>query len=694
MSCEEFEINMKTLKYGSFENTIAFIFNLYYFWKKNYIEKNDVKQLLSYFPLKNCDYESEYQYQLKSLEELYELVNFTFGNKNEIDINEFKQKSIEKKANLFLIPLVFFYLNLPIFEKSMSFTKEKQFSSSGMNDDFPKSIYKQIYSTSSSTTFTKLYGSDRKNTDNDKKTMLFLSKSAFSNWREIKKCQQESKIKTSDHYYTAKFNQIKSNIVFDKLSKEDKREAKFNLKPATVSIKNIKNIKINYIPYNVEDFNSSSEEDESKGFIKEDEFELSMSNDILSKKDSYKELYQVNKPFNNEVLSYNTTSNLENFRQHEGELKIYSLFEGNVGRFQTIYIKLREKHLYFYKNAKDSDGLYLKFIPLEFCFFRENKITQIENESYSSFVVQVQNSTEYIFYDKKREVIQTWIKKLRESNGYRNISDFYKIGNTINKGSFTIINLGTNINTGEKVAIKIIRKEEVQKNEEWNQLKTEIDVMKLTKHPSIIKFIDYFENSYFIFIVMEYLNHGTLQDYLKEKKFKISNKEMISIILQIAKAIQYLQTFGIIHRDLKPANNLIKNDIIKGNVEVKLIDFQLSKIIGMKEKIVEECGTLGFCAPEIILGKAYSKKVDIWSLGVIMYFMCSGELPFKFQNYNKEIAKLTCSEELTFKNPRFSKINIFLIDLIKCSLEKTSVFRIPIDKFIEHSWFTSSDNEN
>jgi len=590
MSREEFEINMKTLKYGSFENTIAFIFNLYDFGKKNYIEQNDVKQLLSYFPLKNCNNESEYQYQLKSLEELYELVNFTFGNKNEIDINEFKQ-SIEKKANLFLIPLVFFYLNLPIFEKSMSFTKEKQFSSSGMNDDFQRSIYKQIYSTSSSKTFTKLYGSYRKNTDNKKR-------SKTTNWREINKCQ-----------------------------------------------------------------NPSSEEDESKGVIKEDELELSMSN-------------------------------LENFLQHEGELKIYAFFEGNVGRFQTIYIKLREKHLYFYNNAKDSDGLYLKFIPLEFCFFRENKITQIENESYSSFVVQVQNSTEYIFYDKKREVIQTWIKKLRESNGYRNISDFYKIGNTINKGSFAIINIGTNINTGENVAIKIIRKEEVKKNEEWNQLKTEVDVMKLTKHPSIIKFIDYFENSYFIFIVMEYLNHGTLQDYLKEKKFKISNKEMISIILQIAKAIQYLQTFGIIHRDLKPANILIKKDIIKGNIEVKLIDFGLSKIIGMKEKIVEECGTLGFCAPEIILGKAYSKKVDIWSLGVIMYFMCSGELPFNFKNHNKEIAKLTCSEELTFKNLRFSKINIFLIDLIKCSLEKTSIFRISIDKFIKHSWFTSSDNEN
>ena len=131
------------------------------------------------------------------------------------------------------------------------------------------------------------------------------------------------------------------------------------------------------------------------------------------------------------------------------------------------------------------------------------------------------------------------------------------------------------------------------------------------------------------------------------------------------------------------------------DLKIKVIDFGLSKILGRKEKIREECGSLGFCAPEIILGKSYNNKVDIWSIGIIIYYMINKDTPFNFKNDNREVAKASCRDELRFPMSIFINVSPQLVDLIKCCLEKVAVNRINIDKLIDHPWlknFYSNDD--
>jgi len=226
------------------------------------------------------------------------------------------------------------------------------------------------------------------------------------------------------------------------------------------------------------------------------------------------------------------------------------------------------------------------------------------------------------------------------------------MGETIGKGQFGVVKSGFDLRTNEKIAIKILKKEAIRSTEEMNLIRTEIDIMKHSKHHSIIHYVDHYENSDYIFIVMELVKSGTLQNYLEKKNFDISEKIAAKIAYQIADALLYLHKYGIFHRDLKPENILIQvTNSINNNeqVELKLMDFGLSKIIGNQEKASEGYGTMVFISPEVIIGKPYDDKVDIWSLGIIIYYMLSGDIPFlpKSKDINEMALKIV-QQDLVF----------------------------------------------
>ena len=717
LSFEDFFVNMSVLKNGNYEECISLIFNLYDFGKSKTINRNDVMLLLSYIPLKNSENKSEYQYQLESLKEIEELIEFSFGKNKVLSFEQFEE-AIEKKANLFIIPLVFLYLNMPILDKSMAFTKEKT-SSMSIEEDQVKILRspRKLY-TGTTSSF------NLSNKKNYNTTKLKVSFSKFFPMYDLHELHaKKGMLRPKEKHNTEETSNIKKQDIYKKIFKEGKKfstehstglhsensshkKEHKKLKPKSISdsqklynvdntfalMYDLENAKNENLVENYDSDVSDNDDDKNDLVVIEEEEMISeqtvktLENE-LSNVNIYtpNQAFEINRRISSELSSKENSKEI-NKLEYEGE--ILTMIDDKP---EIIYLKLREKHLYFYKDKTSPQYLYIKFFPLEHCYFRENKPKTTGKDLLHSFTIQLHNSSEYIFYDKDRNVITTWVNKLREVTDYRNILDFYDLGTTINKGSFAIINLGSDLKTGVPVAIKIITKEEIKKHEEWNQLKTEIDVMKMTKHPNIIRYIDYFENSFFIFIVMEYLNYGTLQDFLKKMKFKISEKVMASIVIQIANVIKYLYTFGIVHRDLKPSNILLKIDDENNldNIEVKVIDFGLSKILGRKENVIEECGSLGFCAPEIILGKSYNIKVDIWSLGVIIYYMCCKELPFDFKNENKAIAKTSCNADLKFTNPAFYKLSPSLIDLIKNCLEKNNVYRISIDKLLEHDWFNS-----
>ena len=204
----------------------------------------------------------------------------------------------------------------------------------------------------------------------------------------------------------------------------------------------------------------------------------------------------------------------------------------------------------------------------------------------------------------------------------------------IGEGKFGLVKLGVHKSTKERVAIKIIQKSSMKDNDA-ELVRTEIDIMKLCHHPNIVRLLDHFENAEYIFIVMEYLNGGSLTNYLKKNKFNLSDKRILEIIYQIALGLQYLHQYGIVHRDLKPDNIMMTEK--KDMNQIKIMDFGLSKIMGPKETVDDGFGTLCYVAPEVLLRIPYNREIDIWSMGVIFYFMSSGSLPFDDDSDNEEV---------------------------------------------------------
>lgn len=142
--------------------------------------------------------------------------------------------------------------------------------------------------------------------------------------------------------------------------------------------------------------------------------------------------------------------------------------------------------------------------------------------------------------------------------------------------------------------------------------------------------------------------------WLDKRDFKLPEDKVKVIAHKIATAIYYLHSFGIAHRDLKPENILMTST--KDDADLKLVDFGLSKMIGPEENCTEPFGTLSYAAPEVLLQKPYNKKVDVFSLGVIVFMMLGGFLPFDDLS-ERNIAKKTIYDEPDLKYKTFADVS-------------------------------------
>ena len=317
------------------------------------------------------------------------------------------------------------------------------------------------------------------------------------------------------------------------------------------------------------------------------------------------------------------------------------------------------------------------------CFFKENSSEKINEKTYYCFSI-VFPKKERKYYIGSSEIYQDFIKALKKSFGYLNFFDYYEMLDNLGEGIFGSVKLGVEKKTNQRVAIKIIKKNNT-KEKDIELVRNEIDIMKLCYHPYVVHLLDHFENGEYIFIVMEYIKGGSLTDYMKSKKFNFTERRAAEIIYQLAKGLKYLHRYGIIHRDLKPDNIMLTEASDKGNI--KIMDFGLSKILGKKEKSTDGFGTLTFVSPEVLIRKPYNKEVDIWSLGVILYLMLSGDLPFDDADDNEtKIAKSIVYEEVKFPPEKFEKRSKAVIDLIRGCLTKEPKNRIKIDEILKGEW--------
>ncbi|KAG8449282.1 hypothetical protein GDO86_016084 [Hymenochirus boettgeri] len=202
----------------------------------------------------------------------------------------------------------------------------------------------------------------------------------------------------------------------------------------------------------------------------------------------------------------------------------------------------------------------------------------------------------------------------------------YRLLKTIGKGNFAKVKLARHILTGREVAIKIIDKTQLNPTS-LQKLFREVRIMKILNHPNIVKLFEVIETEKTLYLVMEYASGGEVFDYLVAHG-RMKEKEARAKFRQIVSAVQYCHQKHIVHRDLKAENLLLDADM-----NIKIADFGFSNAFTVGNKLDTFCGSPPYAAPELFQGKKYDgPEVDVWSLGVILYTLVSGSLPFDGQN--------------------------------------------------------------
>ncbi|XP_028638455.1 sperm motility kinase 2B-like [Grammomys surdaster] len=267
------------------------------------------------------------------------------------------------------------------------------------------------------------------------------------------------------------------------------------------------------------------------------------------------------------------------------------------------------------------------------------------------------------------------LEKLRSepsSSGTESFHSQYVVLNTIGQGGFARVKLARHRLTGKLVAVKIIRK-----RQHWCHPETsEVDILKMTNHPNIISLFQVIENKKTIYLIMELAEGKPLYQHIEEAGH-LKEDEARIIFKQILSAMSYCHDRGIIHRDLKPGNIMIDN-----SGRIKIIDFGLGTQVMPGQKLRYHCGTYAFSAPEVILGRLYEgPKIDTWSLGILLYCMITGRLPFDGTNTTQLKRQVTSGK---YSIPR--GLSIELQDLISYMLTQNPKHRPTITEFMLHPW--------
>lgn len=262
------------------------------------------------------------------------------------------------------------------------------------------------------------------------------------------------------------------------------------------------------------------------------------------------------------------------------------------------------------------------------------------------------------------------------------IKDYTLFPKKIGVGAFSSIHKATKQHSDKIYAIKKIDIYKY-KNNNRDVYKREFSLLRKLDHKNIIKLHDIIidKNAHNMYLVLDYYKNGDLYKFLNNRSLK--EKFAKKYMFQLRDGIQYLFSKNIIHRDLKPQNILIDDDH-----NLIITDFGLAKHFQTNEMMETMCGSPLYMAPEIMKRENYSIQSDLWSLGVILYQMLYGKLPYFSKSIillNKEINTKSVDYHSTYK------ISKECIDLIKSMLIKNPKERITWNNFFNHIWFSNDE---
>lgn len=288
--------------------------------------------------------------------------------------------------------------------------------------------------------------------------------------------------------------------------------------------------------------------------------------------------------------------------------------------------------------------------------------------------------------DKARFIFR--YPKNRQANAFlQQYTPIDKLG----KGHFAEVYLCIEKSTGLRYAVKVFTKtpgvEERSKNEGLQQ---EIAMLMGVSHPNVLCLKDTFNESNAVYLVLELAPEGELFNFIVKKQ-KLSEAECRKLFTQLFQGIKYLHDRNIVHRDIKPENILL----VDKDLHVKLADFGLAKIIGEESFTTTLCGTPSYVAPEILADtrhRKYTKAVDIWSLGVVLYICLCGFPPFSDELTSADFP-YTLSEQIRkgkfdYPSPYWDPVGDPALDLIDSMLVVNPEKRFTVDQCLAHPWMT------
>ena len=719
LTLQEFTENMIALFSSDLEQLLLFILKFYDFDRDQKITKEDVRVVLSYIPIykkrknknnKGLKFDTEdYNDRLKSQKELHEKLDIIFGDKESLDFNEFSDIIKNKNSDIFLFILVFLYehrpfspetvKNLENIKKSPRFSPKKKdnlIASPNLNSNF-------------AVTQTLQKSPAMKNAKLSTKPSVYKSMK-FLGLLSGRNNLQPPKPEINDNVGKKESTTISLSIPVippepkkeeePKEVKEDNNHMMENKESADLDEKNQKKPKRKQLKY----FSEKNKQSEEKKHLEEEENEeeeiMNFSfarpfegrdipknknnndNKELKENDSEDEIDEEDN--NNEI------NEEENNEKEKEEITEGYLYKIQDNKMKKIYFRLICKDLYYYKSKeiKKHKGMH----NLSGVYIKDEGAVTINNRKLYCFNIIFPTKERKYYVQDESEYIK-WVEAIRKVVHYSNISELYEIKGNLGKGKFGQVKLGIHKESGKQVAIKIINKKYVE-DMEFEQIKSEIDILKIAKHPNIIKLYDVFENEKYIYIIMEYCPGGDLFSYIEKRDFKIKEERAAEIVHKLCTAVYFLHQYGIVHRDLKPENILMMDQT--DNADIRLVDFGLGKMLGPGEKCDEPFGTFSYVAPEVLQEKPYDFKVDLFAIGIITYLLVAGFLPFDDEDSEKEIARQTVYDPTPFPKKIWDNISqeakMFVDNLLSKDPEK----RMNLQEVLQHKWLIKfcKKNEN
>ena len=621
----------------SFDSLAKFIFNLYDFNSTSIIKKDDVRVVLSYVPLSDSSsnakenielVKDKFEDRVESQEQLFHILNIAFKNKEKMNFEEYINVIKNVNSDIFILLLMFLLEKKPFSNYSIQL-HSLTFESPNIHVSATPTLFpEQIASPSLHSRF--LSPKLRKKKLEKNKNNKGLSKA--TNLLQLYSGVDNSKKKEEKKTEKEESKDLKE--------KRPQRRMRINLNNLTD--------KTPELSKNTFTFSQQKENEENKEEI-DDNIQEAIEEDQCVRYEGY-------------VHKYSQTQK----------------------KMKKTYFRLIGKDLYYYKKKEEKNhrGMH----NLSGVFIKKGEDFEYDGKKYMSIVILYK--TEKSYYFDNEEDFNKWFEKLNLAVQNKSLFDKYEVRQKIGKGKFGLVKSGINKETHKQVAIKIMAKKNMDKSD-LELAKVEIDILKISQHPNIIKLYDIYENENYIYIIMEYCSRGDLLSYFEYYEYQLKETKVCEIIHKLSMAIYFLHSYGIVHRDLKPENILMTD--LTPEADIRLLDFGLSKIIGNEEKCTEPYGTLSFVAPEVLQGKPYDKSVDLWSIGIITFLLLCGYLPFDDKHSEREIARQTIQDPVPFENKIWNKYSPEARTFVEGLLQKKPEKRYNIKELLEHPWIKKMD---